>query len=329
MKIKLIGVLISIMLITTLIVVAQPSKIITKETSANPPVSTAYSVDVPVWDIGDQWAYRIDNITLTTNQTGNEFYLYLEIADLTLTVTDINDTSYILDFKTSVKGNSIINTNFGDGPINMTINLPALKISGKVTIEKSTLGIKALSANLSGRFWIDIIHQPYIDFSIPVIPVYVRANLISDFSLPFSMLSFPLNTNMSWNSTETNITINGEIRSPWFYLFHFVNSIYPFLPPEIEPLLPIVNIKDAFTQVGTGNVFGVPMIPNAFYCLNTEMINVPGGDYEAYNITIMGGAASCFYAPSAGSVVKITGNIQQIIPYVKNINMELLSTTYS
>ena len=76
-------------------------------------------------------------------------------------------------------------------------------------------------------------------------------------------------------------------------------------------------------------MFQIPAIDSAFFCLNTENITVLAGDYEAYNITIIGGMAQCFYAPTAGNVVKITGNLEELIPYITNINMELLSTNYS
>ena len=76
-------------------------------------------------------------------------------------------------------------------------------------------------------------------------------------------------------------------------------------------------------------MFQIPAISNAFFCLNTENITVPAGTYEAYNITLFGGLAQCYYAPTAGNVVKITGNFEEINPDIKNINMELISTNYS
>jgi len=330
MKMKIIGILIGLMLVTTIFAVAQNNKTITKETSTNTSASTTYSVDVPVWEIGDQWTYKIDNITITTNQTE----IYLSMDQLPLTVTAVDETSYTLHFETSVNGHSQINADIGDGPINVTITLPNLQISGTVKIDKSTLGINALSADLTGRFWIDIKNQPYIEFSLPVLPFKVTTNLISDFSHSVSILTFPLNTTMIWNSTATNLTMNGEIRSPWFYFIKILNQITtllgnPLLPPEIEALLPIVNIQEAFTTLGTSNVFGIPMIPGAFMCLNTEMIIVNDVTYDAYNITILNGMAECFYAPTAGSIVKLTGNLEEIIPLVKNINMELVSTNYT
>jgi hypothetical protein len=334
MKTKLIGFLIAVMLITTLLAVAKPPESMTRDTSANKPVSTSYSVDAPVWEIGDQWTYKIDNISIIVNQTDKLSYLYLSIAELPLTVSAVDGTSYTLDVETSVNGHTRINADLGNGPINVSITFTNLKISGSIIINKSTLGIKAFSATLSGRFWVDVIQQQFLPFSLPVLPVKMTMDLISDFSSPVSLLSFPLNTTMAWNSSATNLTLNGEVRSPWFYFISLINNIAKLaqnelLPPEIAALLPVVNIQEALTTLGTGNVFHIPMIPYAFYCLNTETITVPAGTYDAYNITILNGTARCFYAPTAKNVVKLTGNIQDFIPYITNINMELLSADLS
>jgi len=336
MKKKLIGIGIFLLLMTTYLSVAQPTqqKNITQLSTKTIPTSS--QIDVPTWEIGDQWTYKIDNITISINQENQTFDLYLALAELPLTVISLNDTCYTLAFQTSVSGNSKIYADLGDGPINMTITFSNLKISGNVTIDKTTLGIKDITVLFKGRFMVDIIQQPYIQlpFSLPIIPVPVTMNIDTNFDAPVSLLTFPLDTNMIWNSTATNLTINGKIHTIWFNIILFLNNIAKlfnneFLPPEIAALLPIVDIKDALTTLGTGNVFPIPMIPSAFACLNTENITVPAGTYDAYNITILGGLANGFYAPTAGNIVKLTGNFEDIIPYVTNINMELLSTNYS
>ena len=326
MKMKIISIVVIALIITSIIVVAQPSKTMIEKTMPTPITS---SVDVPVWEVDDQWVYKIDNITINVNKSGNDFYMYLQMDELPLTVIDMTSSSYFLEFETSVTGNSHVYADLGDGPIDATIDLPTLTITGYVEVDKATLGIQAITFNLNGRFWINIINQPYLEFQFPVLPFKITSNVLSDFTLPVSMLTFPLNTSMMWNSTATNMTMNGEVRSPWFYLFHIVNIIYPFMPPEIGSLLPVVNIQEAFTALGTNNTFGIPQIPGAFYCLTTEEVSLPGGTYDAYNISILYGKAQCYFAPDAGSIVKLTGNLQEIIPYIQNINMELISTTYS
>jgi hypothetical protein len=152
-------------------------------------------------------------------------------------------------------------------------------------------------------------------------------NLKTTFDTPLSLLTFPLNTGTSWNLTSTNITLNGTIQSFYLNLLNFINKIAKlfgkeFLSPEISALLPIIDIKEALTTLGSGNVFPISGTPDAFSCLNTENINVPAGIYVAYNVTLFGGFAQCYYAPTAGNIVKLVGNS-------KVFNMELLSTNYS
>jgi hypothetical protein len=336
MKKKLIGLIICFMLITTFLSVAKPIEKKDIKLPETPSTVTSFDTDVPVWEIGDQWTYKIDNITISYQQENQTLDLYFSIAELPLTVIALDNTTYTLTFETSVSGSSKIYADLGDGPINMTITFTDMKISGNITIEKSNLRIKSLNALLKGRFMVDIIQQPYIQlpFSLPVIRVPVTMNISTNFETPFSLLSFPLDTSMIWNSTATNLTLNGKIHSIWFNIIRFLNNIATlfgneFLPPEIASLLPIVDIHDALTTLGSGNAFEMPMIPSAFICLNTENITVPAGTYNSYNITILGGLAHGFYAPAAGNIVKLTGNIEEIIPYMTNINMELLNTTYS
>jgi len=335
MKLKLMGIIVCIMLVTTLFAVAQPSQLRQKQTKEPVPVPTTSAAEVPVWEVGNQWTYKVDNLTINYNEPERVVNLYLSMAELPLTVAAVDDTTYTVDFGTSMTGQSSVDVNLGDGPINGTITLPNMKIEGSIIFEKSTLGIKALSATLNGRFWVDIKQQPYLPFSVPVLPVKMKVDLLTDFSNNVTLVSFPLNTSMMWNSTATNLTLNGEIRSPWLYVMLLINQIaalaqYELLPPEIVALLPVVNIKDAFDTLGTGNTFAIPSIPAAFMSMNnTESVTVPSGTYNAYNITIITGMARCYYAPAAKNIIKIAGNIQDIIPFVTNIKMELKSTNVS
>ena len=324
------------MLMTTLLAVAKPPQK-RESTLSTETMSSAYNADVPVWEVGDQWTYQIDNISLLYQQEGKLINIYLTIADLPLTVINTTGDFYTLEFQTSAYGQAKINVDLGDGPVNMTITFSNLEISGNVLIEKSTLGIKEVSAAFSkGKFVVDIIKQPYIELPsfLQKISAKITMNMTTTFATPFSLLTFPLSTGIFWNSTSTNFTLNGKIQCLWLNLINFLNKMaklfgYEFLPPEVAALLPVIDIKEALTTLGPGNVFEIPALVDAFFCLNTENIIVPAGTYDAYNITLIGGLAQCFYAPTAGNVIKITGNLEEIIPYITHINMELLSTNYS
>ena len=324
------------MLMTTLLAVAKPPQKMESKSSTEL-MSSAYDADVPVWEVGDQWTYQIDNISLLYQQEDKLINLYLTIAELPLTVISTTGDFYSLEFQTSADGQAKINTDLGDGPVNISITFSNLEISGNVLIEKSTLGIKEVSAAFNkGKFTVKIINQPYIELPnfLKKISAKITMDMTTAFGTPFSLLTFPLSTGIFWNSTATNFTLNGKLQSPWLNLLNFLNNMAKllnaeFLPPEISVLLPIIDFKEALTTLGTGNVFEIPALDDAFFCMNTENITVPAGNYEAYNVTIIGGMAQCYYAPTAGNVIKITGNFEEIIPYITNINMELLSTNYS
>jgi hypothetical protein len=126
MKMKIISIVVTALIITSIIVVAQPSKTMIEKTMPTPITS---SVDVPVWEVDDQWVYKIDNITINVNKSGNDFYMYLQMDELPLTVIDMTSSSYFLEFETSVTGNSHVYADLGDGPIDATIDLPTLTIT--------------------------------------------------------------------------------------------------------------------------------------------------------------------------------------------------------
>ena len=336
MKTKLIGILICLMLMTTFLTVAKPSEKIESKSSTET-MSTAYDANVPVWEIGDQWIYKIDNISINNQTESKTINLFLKIAELPLTVISTIGDFYTLTFTTNVSGQGKIYSDQGDGPVNISITFTNISLSGNVIIEKSTLGIKEISVAFSKeKFLVDIIDQPF--FKLPRILQKISAkitmNMTTTFDTPFSLLTFPLSTLLVWNSTATNFTINGKIQCLWLNLINFLNKMAKlagneFLDPDVAALLPVLDIKEALTTLGNGNVFQTPAISDAFFCLNTENITVPAGLYYAYNITLIGGLAQCFYAPTAGNVIKINGNLEEIIPYLKGINMELLSTNYS
>jgi hypothetical protein len=335
MKIKLIGMVLCVILITTSIAVAQPPQQ-AESTLSTETISSGYYIDVPVWEINDQWIYRIDSISINSHKEKVQMNLSLTIAELPLTVISTTGDFYTLEFQTSVSGQMILGIDTSKGPVNLLIVFSNIELSGNVLIEKSTLGIKELSfAFNKEKFKIEI-EQPYI-----ILPSFLQKfstkitmNMTQTFNTPLSILTFPLDTGIFWNLISTNFTINGNIQSNWLNLLYLLNNIakqfdHEFLPPKFSALLPIIDIKEALATLGFGNVGKIPAIPFAFICYNTENIVVPAGTYNAYSINLLGGKAQCYYAPTAGNVIKITGNFEEIIPNITNINMKLLSTNYS
>ncbi len=327
---KIIGTFIGMMLLTSAFTLIVPAEKQAQEQTSQQPLLRDQE-EVPVWAVGNQWTYQIDDIDIHFNSSSGIIDTHLSMDQLPLKVSAVDDTTYTLDFTTAISGEAYVNMNLGNGPIDVTITFSNLQLSGDMKFEKSTLGIKALTGVFNGRFWVKINQQPYLPIPwLPIFPVKMTVpDFASDFSNSLTPLMFPLNDSMMWNFSASNMSLSGEVRSPWFYIMLLVNTFYPVLPPEIAALLPIVNINEALTTIGIGTPLEIPMIEGAFYCMNTEPVTVSGRTYNAYNITILDGMARCFYSPEVGNIIKLTGNIQEIIPFITNINMELLSTTYT
>jgi len=292
------------------------------------------STDVPVWHVNDFWTYKVDNISVNYQQNNQTIYLTLSIDQLPLTVSSASGDAYTLSFSTKASGHGIIDVVADQGPLNMIVDFTNVQLSGSVTIEKTQLGIQSIDATLQGLFRLNIIEQPFVQFQIHHVLIPITMHVIIDCSSPISILAFPMDTDMSYGLSATNLTVNGEIHSIWLNIIHFANAIMgffgnPFLPPEIDALLPVINIKDALTTFGLGNIFPVPEVPGIFTTSSTmETLTVPAGTYDVYDISIADGIGSVFYAPAAGNVVKISGNFQDVIPYIQNIKMELIDTNY-
>jgi hypothetical protein len=289
-----------------------------------------------VWEINDQWIYRIDSISINSHKENRAMNLSLTIAELPLTVISTTGDFYTLEFQTSVSGHFILNINTSKGPINLSMTFSNLQLSGNVLIEKSTLRIKEIAVAFIKEKFIIEIKQPYITLPqfLQKISTKITMNMTQTYDTPLCLLTFPLNTGIFWNLNSTNFTTNGKIQSNLLNLLSFLNNIatqfgHKFLPPKFSALLPIIDIKEALIALGSDNVFKIPAIPFAFICYNTENITIPAGTYNAYTITLIGGKAQCYFAPIAGNVIKITGNFEEIIPNITNINMRLLSTNYS
>jgi hypothetical protein len=333
MKIKILVILLCGMLLTTSVVLAVPSENMKTSTVETRHVSPS-STDVPVWHVGDFWTYKVDNISVNYQQNNQTIYLSLSIDQLPLTVDSASGDAYTLSFSTKASGHGIIEVVSEQGPINMIVDFTNVKLSGSVMIEKTQLGIQSIDATLQGLFRLNIIKQPFVPFQIHHLPIPITMHVIIDCSSPISILAFPMDTGMTYGLQATNLTINGEVHSIWLNIIHFANTVMgffgkAFLSEEIDALLPVLNIKDALTTFGLSNVFSVPEVPEIFTTSSTmEPLSVPAGTYNVYNISIAEGIGSIFYAPAAGNVVKISGNFQDMIPFIQNIKMELIDTNY-
>jgi len=326
------------MLLTTFLTVAQPIQKITPTAETKTQTTTTSMYDVPIWELNDEFTYKVNEISMNITDEAQSLRLDFSMDELPLIVTNTTGDFYTLTFNTAMNAFGYFNTNPGDGPVNISITIDDLPVQGQVLIEKATLGLKDFSLSFvdQKKFTFNIIEQPYLTLPnfLKKFTVKVTSNLDMESNTSVDLLTFPMQTGITWNLSSVNITANGLIESPLLNLIYLINYILnllniEILPPEIAALLPIIDVKEALTQLMGGNWFEVPVIPYAFFCLNKENITVPAGVFEAFNITVLGGLGQCFFAPTAGCIILMTGEFQDVIPFFKNIDLELISTTYS
>lgn len=354
MRREIVGILICVMLLTTFFSVAKNVEDDYSEHDhseqyimTNEPISTSYDDDVPVWEVGNKWTYKIDDFNLNIkDQNISEnlsIYIHGAIQNFPLEVVDTSGGLYQLEFHAEISGDYAIEIDFGDGPINITGDLTDTTTAGSIFFNKTNLGIVQANVEISGRLTVNVNEQPYFNLSFfPRIPIPATINVNADFDVPYTILDFPLNTSnfpLIWGLPATNITLNGTVQSRWLNITDIINRIIlwldnrtRFLPPDLRALsellneiLPIVDIKEILEMIRGNNIFSIPEIPIIFMCNNTENITVPAGTFNAYDILVIGGLGNIYYAPEAKNIIKITGNFADVLPFMNNINAELIS----
>jgi len=336
MKTKIVGICICFMLLTTVFAVAQPGQ--QQKTSSQPTQAASTPlIDVPVWELGDSWTYQINDLSFNYSSDTQSILLHASLTNLPLEVTSTAGDSYTLSFTTTMNGTGYINANPGDGPVNISVIISNLAIYGTVQVQKSNLGIKNITLSFDNqKITFNLNEQPYIHLPTWLHKISAKFTTTVEVNCNYSvaLFSFPFGIGDFWDLIGTDFSLNGQIQSKLFNLLNFINNIAKLfgkelLPTEIASLLPVIDFHDALTTVIGTNVFNIPTVPGVFYCLATENVSVPAGTFAAYNVTLLAGMGQCYYAPAAGNVIRLTGNFQDIIPYVKSVDMTLLHTTYS
>ena len=68
------------------------------------PVALDLDDDVPIWNVGDKWVYRVENINIDIGEEGISLHINLDIGDLTLLVVDVSQDSYKVEFNAKING---------------------------------------------------------------------------------------------------------------------------------------------------------------------------------------------------------------------------------
>ena len=354
MKGKIVGILICVMLLTTFFSVAtNVEDDYNKEHMViyNEPSSSSYDDDVPIWEIGNTWTYKIDDINLdiSDENLSENFTIQIHgsIDSLPLEVVDDSGDSYQLAFQATIGGYISVDIDLGDGPINVTGEFEETTIEGSLFFNKSDLGIKQVEIIISGKLAINVIEQPYGNWSFfPEIPISATITMNAEFDPIYPIIDFPLNTSKFWGLPSVNITFDGTIESTWLKIFNMLNNLIripgiieiiaaltgsdPAMFHEIsdilKDILPVIDIGYVLNEyLGVENIIHLPEIPIIFLCNNTDNITVPAGTFNAYDISVMGGLGNIYYAPEVKNIVKMKGNFEDVLPFINNINAELIS----
>lgn len=346
---KIIGIFVAMLFITTIFPMMTSINIDKMKTSNVTFVAQSISFhdDVPVWEVGDTWKYKVDDIDIEYEGENLAVDMHLEIGELILQVTDDTGGSYKLEFNAKVDGEFTIYIDFLQIEFSGELaKLRSSKIEGDFSFRKSDLGIEEINSQFIGVFKVKITENPLtplIRFLTLRIPVEITLN--TNFDNPYTILDFPLEIDKTWGLPYTNISIDGEVESVWLNIINFMNRIaklfgYGFIPAEFEELLPVIDVSKALELLGYPNTFFVGETPPVFNCHSMEEITLPYGTVNAYNVNIsVIDVVNIYYAPEVGNIVKISvdGSVISDLLYIligtsiniSDINLELLETNYT
>jgi len=288
-------------------------------TLLNSKISTI-SDDVPIWNVGDKWTYKIKNLNLDWEEEGEIVHVHASVDKIPLEVIDDTEESYTVDFKTAMAGDWNIDLNLGGKipPIRLSGRLLRTSLAGEIVVDKDTLGIKQVDAQIKGIM---------IIYAIPI-PFKINTNL--EFDKPVTLLEFPLEIGNYCAHSSTNMAINGELTSFWLKVLNFVNKIAllfgkEFIPSNLSSLLPDIDLKNALKIITGNETFEVGGLNN-IAVVNKEDITVPAGTFNCYRISLMdptgipAGVLDMYYSPQVGNIVNMS-----VIGY---FDMELIDTNY-
>lgn len=336
MKLKIIGILVSIMLMTTFLTVAMNDEHMDlSNVTQNKMAINSFEDPVPDWKVGQKWIYKIKDINLDIEEN-KSIHVHLEVEEFPLEVMD-NTSEYDVKFNAKIKGGYSVFIEEGNDTIDVEGQLIGTAINGNIYYSKENLGITKIDYVLSGILTVQFNELPE-DWNIPnllmAIPIPATISTTLDFGSPYTLFDFPMNASKYWGLPANNFTVNGEVRSIWLVILNIINDIanafnYPLLPEELAALLPAIDIKEALETRGIGNTFEIPEVPALFACFSMDNVTVPAGTYNSYNISVAPinlthALGRIYYSPDLGNIVKITGELGDLLPFLTNLEMELI-----
>jgi hypothetical protein len=308
-------------------------------------VVPAVTVPIPTWEKGQKWTYKIYDIDFKFNELAErDFDIQFTSGDINVEVADVSD-NYKLHFETD-NVDAYIDIDYdpltGEDPTVMELEMEDVVLKGDIFIDKNTLQIINMKPKINWQIdtnelldSLDLgnLGRALVELLLPdAIPISI--NLEVDFESPYTILDFPLESDKTWILQGTTITLDGKITSQYLDLLKFINDIAKIfginlVPPEFAKYLPQIDISDFMADQGIENEFEVPeqeriIRKSPFAVGDMKSVNVPAGTYNAYDIKFVQGVGDIYYAPEVENVVKIIGNLNDFIPIVDNIELELI-----
>ncbi len=307
-------------------------------------------IDTPVWSEGMSWTYNIDTVEIDISEIADrQMYLLLETGDITFTVDEVGSTTYTTTVSTSDLELFVdLSLDFYSEDLSNIIGTGKIvnaSLDGTIIFDKSTLGINEISIVLTAAIETESL-VPNFDFEFPPIvlnrvpEIPFSVDLSVSFKAPFELFKYPLELEKGWGLPEANFTIDGTITSPYFRILSIIDKLagiigVDILPPIIADFLPIIDVAEVLNSFGMSNQMDFAGIDYGLFdeplmkCRSEQEVTVQAGTFTTYDIWFMVGAGELYYSPDAQNIVKIDANIDNYIPIIDTISLELTEYTLS
>jgi hypothetical protein len=308
-----------------------------------PVIDVLTTVEVPTWNKGDEWVYRLNDFKFKFGELEDrKFDIQLKMGDVKMEIVDVLANTYISSISSDdidVTFDIVFNSYTGDDTLVIPkMTFENIALNGQMTINKENLGIEKIDMTLT----LDLVENlenlgiqfpSFAEFLRPFINIPANIDLGIEFDQPYKILEFPLDDNSFWglNGGAITLTIDGSAQSFWLKLLNFVNKFIEIIPPEFAKYLPDIDISEVLEDFGlpTEMTFEIPEIEELirkpiFEIINQQQVTTPAGSFNAYTINFVQGTGVLYYSPETNNIVKIQGPFSEYVPILQDLNIELV-----
>ena len=163
-----------------------------------PQISTIYDendAEAPIWEEGHTWTYEV---TMYGGIPSTVYFNNIKMNDLTFTVEEVQNDSYIISYSTGITGSATVNLEI----ITISGALQQTEMSGMLTVNKTKMTIND-TYDLIINGYIKPNFLPKIPFNIDGDMYYIYAGN--------TLFNFPINNYESWAVHETSIDLEFDV----------------------------------------------------------------------------------------------------------------------